>query len=170
MTPTQRIYAEVICRLYTDSCYSIRRISSILEDSYSVRIGRNEVHDILRARGVDTSKSRGCHRTVICATCGTQFTRDRSRHRHSIGRGPSAHAPWRTFCDAICRRVWLEEHCKGQTAARRLVESITGTALPEDAVAHFIDDNTSNVQKRNIRVFTSTERHVQEHRAMRKEE
>ena len=169
--PNHTIYADTIRRLYVESNMTLRQISQILHEDYRVGIGKNEIRAILLSRGVDTSRpGLGGHRTCTCACCGTQFQRQRSRHRHSIGRGPSAHRPWRTFCDSLCRRVWLEEHCAGQQEARRLVEDHLGRGLPDDAVCHFINDDTRDVYKRNIRVFTSTQRHVEEHRNVQKED
>jgi hypothetical protein len=165
-----RIYESSIRRLYVDSGYSIRRIESILHSDYGIHINKNAIRDILLRLGVDTSRSSGSRRSTICACCGSQTERVRSRYRHSIGRGATPHAPWRTFCDWLCFSVWKEEHCAGQREARRVVESITPTPLPEDAVVHFIDGDTRNTHKRNIRVFTSTERHMREHRVMSKEE
>lgn len=162
--PNNIIYAETIKRFYTTSGYTLRRISSILFSDYRVSLSKNQVKDILNSIGINTSKAAS-YRTVICSTCGSQVKVSRSKYITTTGLGPSAHPPWRVHCDSICRRVWLEEHCKGQAAARRMVAYIMDKDLPDGAVCHFIDNDTRNAHRTNIRVFTSTSRHLQEHRS-----
>ncbi len=166
MSYTANTYYDVIRKLYVDQGLSLRKVASILRTEFSCPASANMVAEVLNSHGVSTTKSAitGCHRLVVCRTCGRPKEIARSRYVESLGRGPSAHRPRAHYCDWACRRVWLEQHCKGQQAARRLVEYLMDADLPPDAVCHFVDDNTSNVIKQNIRVFTNTKRHLEEHR------
>ena len=162
-----RIYADSIRRFYTESGYSLRKIESILLADYHIRIDKNSILRLLRHYNIDTSKSTGLRRQVTCHTCGRSKTITRSRHRDAKGRGTSSHNPWQHYCDRTCWRVYLEEHCHTQLEARRLVETLMGKPLPPDAVAHFVDGDSSNVLKSNIKVYTSTARHLEEHRSLK---
>ena len=152
--------------LYVDQALSLRLTAEILRRDYAARVTPNMVRDILNSGGIDTSKAHGARRLVSCRTCGRPKSIARCRYRDAAGRGPSAHAPRHHYCDFICFRIWHEEHCRSQREARRVVEAILNKALPPDAVCHFIDDDTRNVNRHNIKVFTSTIRHIEEHRSM----
>jgi hypothetical protein len=171
MAYTADIYSDLIRRMYVEQGLSLRKISSILRMEYSCPASANMIAHVLNTHGIATTKSSttGCHRLVVCRTCGRPKEIARSRYVESLGRGATPHRPRYHYCDWSCRRVWLEEHCKGQQAARRLVEYLMDEDLPPDAVCHFVDDNSSNVIKQNIRVFTNTKRHLEEHRKERGE-
>lgn len=167
--PNNRIYAESIRRFYLDQGLSLRKISSLMLRDYGIRIAHTTIVKILRDLGIDTSKSgSGGMRTAVCPCCGRSHKVHRSRYTMSQGRcGPNGpHRPWAHYCDEVCWRVHLEERCKGQQAARRMVEDIIGKLLPPEARCHFVDGNSSNVIRRNIKVYTSTLGHLAEHRRM----
>ena len=161
-----RLYADIIRRLYVEDHRSLRQVASILRSDFSCRASAITVKHVLNSLGISTAKSAltGCHRLVVCRTCGRPKEISRSRLVESLGRGTSSHRPRYHYCDRYCRRVWLEEHCRNQQAARRLVEYLMNEDLPPGAVCHFIDDDSTNVIRHNIRVFTSTMRHIEEHR------
>lgn len=157
-SPNSRIYADPIRRFYVDHGLSVRKISSIMLRDYGVYIGHTTVVRILRDQGIDTSKSAsGGLRDVVCPCCGTHHRAHRSR----VHRARRKHSH---YCDGVCWRVHLEERSKGQQAARRMVEDILGKLLPPEAVCHFVDGDSGNVTRHNIRVYTSTARHLEEHR------
>jgi hypothetical protein len=158
-SPNSRIYSDSIRRFYMDHGLSFREISDILLRDYGVYIGHTTVAKILRDQGIDTAKSAaGGHRDVTCPCCGTVHQTHRSRVHLAPGRDRHH------YCDGVCWRVYLEEHSKGQQAARRMVEDILGRLLPAEAVCHFVDGDSGNVLRRNIKVYTSTARHLEEHR------
>jgi len=171
MAYTASKYADIIRRLYVEQHMSLRKTAKILNTDYRIPATGMMVREVLQRLGIDTSKSGPViHKSVTCRTCGGQKAVTRSRYRDATGRGPSAHRPWHHYCDRVCFRIWKEEHCKGQRAARRMVEYIMDKDLPPEAVVHFIDDDVENVVKSNLKVFTSTKRHIEEHRQALKEE
>jgi len=172
MAYTAAPYADIIRRLYVEQHLSLHKVARILNNDYHIPVTGMMVRSILRRQGIDTSKAGNViHKSVLCRTCGSPKAVTRARFRDATGRGPSAHRPWHHYCDHVCFRIWKEEHCKGQRAARRMVEYIMDKQLPPEAVVHFIDDDVENVVRSNLKVFTTTKRHIEEHRyALREEE
>lgn len=123
-------------------------------------ITRHGIYKMLKAVGIDTSKTTNSIIKVSCTVCGEETTRLRCQIRKS-----NHH-----FCSHKCYEAWLKHgngnplimHRQSSRMARKVVEK--HYPLRESQIVHHEDRNQYNNQLNNLKVFVNQGDHIRYHR------
>lgn len=151
---------EEIIRLYVKEHLSCGKIAKRIG-----KISRQQVWNILRSYGVNTTKKDNAKVEVRCEYCGRIFKRKRfiylKSHKH--------------FCSLSCYHKYLKlssyfEWRHGQRIARKIIQSHFPEIdnLYSNWVAHHIDGDCTNNHISNLMAFKCQADHIKWHRSKNK--
>jgi hypothetical protein len=134
--------------LYTQKHMTMRKIAAV------AGVSAAWVCQCLHAAGI--KREDGTQVTCLCDSCGSTFSRLRSRARAK-----------RLFCSDACYSEYLRspgyvQSRQGQRNARKAVASIYGP-LPSGSVVHHEDGNDHNIEITNLKLFASHSDHMRYH-------